>query len=113
MENNKLILSLFSGIDLLGKGFQDNDFCVVSAGDVILYKDIQDFKNVPKNAFYGIIGGSPCQDFSMANRSEPTGYGLKMLAEYKRIVLEASPEWFLLENVPTVPDIEVDGYHNR
>lgn len=33
-----------------------------------------------------------------------------MLNEFCRCVTEAKPKWFLLENVPTVPNIAVDGY---
>ena len=67
----------------------------------------------PLNKFDGIIGGSPCQDFSKANRDRPglnNSYGLKMLNEFKRVVQEAQPTWWLLENVPTVPNITIDGY---
>lgn len=104
-----LILSLFSGIDLFGEGFQEAGFCVVQAGDIILGKDIRKFRAMP-GKFNGVIGGSPCQDFSRARRSAPTGYGLEMLEHFKRVVMEAQPEWFLLENVPNVPTITIDGY---
>lgn len=104
-----LILSLFPGIDLLGRGFEEHGFCVVQSGDIILGKDIRHFRGV-KHKFDGIVGGSPCQDFSLARRSPPTGYGLEMLSEFKRVVLECSPEWFLLENVPNVPKISIEGY---
>ena len=33
-----------------------------------------------------------------------------MLAEFWRVVSEARPEWWLLENVATVPDVQIDGY---
>lgn len=33
-----------------------------------------------------------------------------MLNEFKRVVKAAAPDWFLLENVPTVPDIQIEGY---
>jgi len=33
-----------------------------------------------------------------------------MLAEFQRVVTEAQPEWWLLENSPRVPDIVIDGY---
>jgi DNA (cytosine-5)-methyltransferase 1 len=33
-----------------------------------------------------------------------------MIGEFKRVVLETMPQWFLLENVPTVPNIEIEGY---
>lgn len=105
-----LILSLFCGIDLLGQGFQDQGYCVVQAGDIILGKDIRNFHGIP-HKFTGIIGGSPCQDFSRARRTAPTGYGLQMLKEFQRVVIECQPEWFLLENVPNVPSIQLDQYH--
>jgi site-specific DNA-cytosine methylase len=65
----QLVLSLFSGIDLFGRAFQLESFCVVSAGDLITGQDIRNF-HAPKDKFDGIIGGSPCQDFSMARRSD-------------------------------------------
>jgi DNA (cytosine-5)-methyltransferase 1 len=104
-----LILSLFPGIDLFGEGFREQGCCVVQAGDIILGQDIRKFRGV-SGKFDGIIGGSPCQDFSQARRSAPTGYGLEMLSHFKRVVMECQPDWFLLENVPNVPPISVDGY---
>jgi DNA (cytosine-5)-methyltransferase 1 len=106
----QLLLSTFTGAGLLDKGFQQNGFCVVSAGDLITGQDIRDFKTMP-NKFEGVIGGSPCQDFSIARRTPPTGNGLKMIGEFIRIVIEAKPKWFLLENVPQVPTVQIEGYH--
>ncbi len=106
---SSLVLSVFPGIDLLGMGFEHQGFCIVRGPDLIWGGDIRSF-HPPARVFGGVIGGSPCQDFSKARRSEPTGNGLAMLAEFVRVVLEASPDWFLLENVPQVPDIVVPGY---
>jgi DNA (cytosine-5)-methyltransferase 1 len=105
----QLVLSLFSGIGLLDIGFREAGFCVVSAGDLIFGQDIREFRGI-SGKFEGIIGGSPCQDFSMARRTPPTGNGLAMLAEFRRVVVECSPEWWLLENVPQVPNMEIEGY---
>lgn len=99
-----LVLSLFPGIDLLGRGFEAEGFCVVRGPDLIFGGDIREFFP-PSGVFAGIIGGSPCQDFSKARRCAPTGYGVEMLAEFARCVTEARPDWFLLENVPCVPSI--------
>ena len=104
-----LVLSIFPGIDMLGKGFEEEGFCVVRGPDIIWGGDIRSF-HVPSGKFDGVIGGPPCQDFSNARRTAPTGDGLAMLNEYKRIVLEAQPDWWLLENVERVPDITIDGY---
>lgn len=81
----------------------------MSAGDIILGQDIRDFSGM-KGKFDGVIGGSPCQDFSNARRTPPTGYGLEMIEEFKRVVSECQPKFFLLENVPNVPKIKIEGY---
>lgn len=110
-----LILSLFPGIDLLGRGFEAEGCCVVRGPDRLWGGDIRGF-HAPPSRFDGVIGGSPCQDFSVARRGiPPTGEGLELLAEFARVVAEAQPEWWLLENVPTVPDVAIEGYqvHRR
>lgn len=104
-----LVLSIFPGIDLLGRGFEREGFCVVRGPDHLWGGDIVDFHALP-GRFDGVIGGSPCQDFSKARRAAPTGYGLEMLRQFCRVVAEAAPSWFVLENVPGVPDISVPGY---
>jgi len=105
----QLLLSLFPGIDLLGRGFEAEGFCVVRGPDLIYGGDVRSF-DAPAGRFDGVIGGSPCPDFSRARRSPPTGYGLSMLAQFERIVFAASPAWWLLENVPSVPDVRIAGY---
>lgn len=105
-----MVLSLFSGIGLLDSGFVNHGFCVCAAEEQLLGGDIRHFRGIP-GRFDGVIGGSPCQDFSKARRTPPTGYGLEMLSEFVRIVTEVQPRWFLLENVPTVPTVTVPGYH--
>lgn len=109
MSASDLILSLFPGIDLLGRGFEAEGFCVVRGPDLLFGGDVRGF-HPPAGRFEGVIAGSPCQDFSRARRSPPTGEGLEMLAEFVRVVGEARPNWFLLENVPTVPTVHVAGY---
>lgn len=104
-----LVLSLFPGIGLLDRGFEDLGFCVVRGPDLIWGGDIRKF-TVPAGRFDGIIAGPPCQDFSKARRSSKTGNGIDMLAEFKRIVYEAKPTWWLAENVPGVPNININGY---
>lgn len=101
----QLVLSLFSGVGLLDKAFKEAGFCVVSAGDIIngSHFDIRDFSGV-KNKFDGIIGGSPCQDFSTLKRDRGN-YSLAMLYEFLRVVSECEPSWYLLENVKGVPNV--------
>lgn len=107
-EAVELVLSIFPGIDLLGRGFEAEGYSIVRGPDLLWGGDIRTF-DVPAGRFDGVIGGSPCQDFSAANR-KPSAYSLEMMREFERVVSAAQPSWFLLENVPRVPDVAVPGY---
>lgn len=106
---SRLVISLFPGAGLLDRGFEQAGFCVVRGPDTLLGQRIEDF-SAPASHFCGVIGGPPCQDFSRARRRPPTGHGVKMLAEFRRVITEANPLWWLMENVPGVPDMIVPGY---
>jgi DNA (cytosine-5)-methyltransferase 1 len=108
---SQLILSTFSGIGLLDKAFRGRGFVVVSAGDIIYGQDIREFRGI-KGRFDGVIGGSPCQDYSGLKRNKGT-YSDEMIEEYIRVVKECNPAWWLLENVKGVPDIKIDGYSHQ
>lgn len=101
---SQLILSIFPGIGLFDRAFEEQGFCVVRGPDLLWGGDIRQF-HPPANIFWGVIGGPPCQDFSRMRRKKPTGYGLEMLDEFTRVVTEASPEWWLMENVDRVPTV--------
>ena len=107
-SGHELILSIFPGIDLLGRAFEEAGFCVVRGPDIITGGDIVDFSPAP-NKFGGVIGGPPCQDFSKLNRS-PGEYGDDMLEQFARVVVESGCDWFLFENVVVAPDVEIAGY---
>jgi DNA (cytosine-5)-methyltransferase 1 len=104
-----LVLSLFPGAGLLDRGFEAVGFCVVRGPDTVFGQTIEGF-HAPASHFSGVIGGPPCQDFSRARRAPPTGHGVRMLREFARVVIEAAPDWWLMENVPQVPDVAVSGY---
>ncbi len=106
---NKLILSLFPGVGLLDRAFEDAGYVTVRGPDLLWGGDIRRF-HPPPGVFWGIIGGPPCQDYSGLRRCDPTGYGDEMLGQFARCVTEAAPEWFLMENVARVPDVTVPGY---
>lgn len=111
---SQLVLSVFHGIDMLGRGFEKAGYCVVRAAELDLGFDVRDLHLVP-NKFDGIIAGTPCNDFSLANRKTRsyTGYGKTMLDNFTRLVTEAEPLWWLLENVPTVPSIAIPHYSHQ
>lgn len=103
------MLSIFPGADLLGRGFEREGFCVVRGPDLLWGGDVREF-HPPPGKFSGVIGGSPCQDFSRKRRAPPTGEGIELLGHFSRVIAEAAPDWFLSENVPAVPDVSVSGY---
>lgn len=113
-----LVLSLFPGIGLLDKAFELEGFCVVRGPDVLWGGDIREFHPLP-GRFDGVIGGPPCQKFSNIRALlKSTGRDTKavnLIPEFCRCVAQASPMWFLMENVrtadsPTVPGYEVRDY---
>lgn len=104
-----LVCSIFPGIDLLGRSFELDGYCVVRGPDILWGGDVRDFFP-PRGSFTGIIGGPPCQQFSDANRARPTTPDMALLQEFVRVVEAAGPEWFLMENVRSCPDITPRGY---
>ena len=67
----------------------------IQLGDVTKVKS----KDLPKIDL--LIGGSPCQDFSRANKERKGVEGSKssLFFEYVRLLKECKPKYFLLENV--------------
>lgn len=101
---NQLVLSLFPGIGLLDMAFEEEGFCVVRGPDLLWGGDIRRF-HPPRGKFDGVIGGPPCQLFSRMRFLNPNA-GKKhgnQIPEYSRCVLEALPDWFVMENVPDAP----------
>jgi DNA (cytosine-5)-methyltransferase 1 len=104
-----LVLSLFPGIDLLGRAFEASGFSVVRGADMILDQAIEQ-SHYPPGKFDGIIGGPPCQNYSDANRHRDRAEGDRLVRHFLRIVSETLPSWFLMENVRNVPNIEIPPY---
>jgi DNA (cytosine-5)-methyltransferase 1 len=86
-----LVLSIFPG------AFEAEGFCVVRGPDVLLGGDIRKF-HAPRGRFDGVIGGPPCQSFSVAIASrasdeDETGRAAakfqNLIPEFERVVKEA------------------------
>ena len=108
-----LVLSLFPGIGLLDMAFEQEGFCVVRGPDVLWGGDVRNF-HPPAGVFDGVIGGPPCQSFSplsvlVRSNGHTPRFG-NLIPEYERVVVEAQPTWFIMENVLTAPFAEVEGY---
>jgi hypothetical protein len=99
MQNKELslglVLSLFPSIGQLDKGFEEAGFCVVRGPDLLFGGDIRAF-HPPIGVFVGVIG-------KQAGKFD-------VLGEYQRIIKEAAPAWWLVENRPHDQNIVVDGY---
>lgn len=107
-----LVLSLFPGIGMLDMAFEEEGFCVVRGPDLVFGGDVHRFHAIP-GKFDGVIGGPPCQAFSQLRHIvEANGFQTapNLIPEYERVVAEAQPDWFVMENVPAAPEPFVDGY---
>lgn len=110
--NVPLVLSLFPGIGLLDRAFEEEGFCIVRGPDLLWGGDIRSF-HPPAERFDGVIGGPPCQAFSqLAGLIKHCGRRLAadLIPEFERCVAEAAPAWFLMENVRGAPLPRVVGY---
>lgn len=57
-----------------------------------------------------LIGGSPCQDLSIAKKDRKGLEGDRsgLFWEYARVLREVKPKWFILENVASMPKADRD-----
>ncbi|MBU0847545.1 DNA cytosine methyltransferase [Patescibacteria group bacterium] len=113
MIANNLVLDVPPGIGLLGMAFEQAGYCVVNGPDLLWGRDMKGWHPV-RGVFEGVIGGPPCQFASrMRHLVEATGkkprFG-NLIPEWERIVSEAQPDWFLMENVPEAPCPQIEGY---
>jgi len=92
------------------------DVTKVSYSDGVLYTENGSYE---VGEIDYLIGGSPCQDFSMIKmqKTECGKYGLngdksKLFYEYLRLLKEINPKYFLLENVRMKEDSkkQLDNY---
>jgi DNA (cytosine-5)-methyltransferase 1 len=111
-------LSLFPGVDLFGLGFLAEwpELCLVRGPDV-LYGSLHDVRRFhpPAGVFRLVFGGPPCQAFSPLRHLNPR-CGAKhgnLIPEFERIVAEAQPECWVMEQVAQAPEPHVPGYVAR
>lgn len=107
------VLSLFPGAGLLDMAFEKSGYIVVRGPDPIWGGDIKGFV-APRGVFDGIIGGPPCQPFSqLVHMIRANGYEPKhenLIPEFERVVYDAAPDWFVMEEVRGAPLPIIFGY---
>ncbi len=124
MEEKKYkVISLFSGAGGMDLGFINSGFEIVWAndffkeavesykkniGDHIVFGDITKIKSseIPDNADL-VIGGFPCQGFSVANNKRSMKDERNFLyKEMLRIIRDKKPKFFVAENVKGILSME-------
>lgn len=114
-------LGFTGGFNVFGKHYDKNNFEIVWANDIDKYAcatykhnfkhDIvnDDIKNVDSNTIPVadiVIGGFPCQDFSIAGlRRGLSSERGKLYLEMKRVILHCKPLAFVAENVEGLANI--------
>lgn len=109
-------ISVFSGIEAASVAFQPLGMEPVAFAEVDVhasavlaahYPDIPNLGDVTKvdwKEYRGkvdlVVGGSPCQSFSIAGKREGLKGESGLMYEFIRCVREVKPRWFLWENVP-------------
>ena len=109
-------LSLFSGIEAVSVACEDMGWEALAFAEIDPFPSAvlaERFPNVPNlgdvtkvkwKKYKGkcdlVVGGSPCQSFSIAGKREGLQGESGLMFEYIRAVCEIRPRWFLWENVP-------------
>jgi DNA (cytosine-5)-methyltransferase 1 len=141
-HNRPKAIDLFCGAGGLSLGFEQAGFDIISAVEVDpVHASVHSF-NFPNckticediTLIHGlelsrghdidvIIGGPPCQGFSLIGKRDINDPRNDLISQFVRIVKEIRPKYFVMENVPgltigvakellesVIADIENDGY---
>lgn len=121
--NDFRVVSLFSGAGGMDLGFEKAGFDIVWANDFFKEAVESYKKNVSKNVVYGditkidsseipddidlVIGGFPCQGFSVANTKRSMKDERNFLyKEMLRVIKDKNPKFFVAENVKGLLSME-------
>lgn len=118
------VTSLFSGAGGLDLGFEWEGFNILWASDLnkdatdsysrnfgrpAVQCDISDLSSADIPDSDVIIGGPPCQSFSLVGQRKHDDPRGKLVFEFLRIVREKQPRAFVMENVPGMAASTING----
>lgn len=121
MSTDPSVIDLFSGAGGLSLGFQQAGFEIAAGVDVEerfvgtfsrnhdgekgIQADLTDvtgsdlLEEVDRDRVEGVVGGPPCQGFSLAGRRQADDERNNLVFHFIRLVDEIDPDFFLMENV--------------
>ncbi len=136
------IIDLFAGCGGMSTGFEWSNFKTKYAVEIDLWASetysfnhpntkvfteditkIHDFNTLPNGEVDGIIGGPPCQGFSLSGNRDQKDPRNSLFMDFVRFIQHYKPKFFVMENVPgllsmknakgdSVIDIIVDEFSN-
>ena len=115
------IVDLFAGAGGMSLGFRNAGYDILSAVELVEVAAETHHKNFPDSHIYCgdisdysplqfvrrkqvqvVVGGPPCQGFSVAGKRDPNDPRNKLFREFVRVVKELKPDYFVMENVPGI-----------
>jgi DNA (cytosine-5)-methyltransferase 1 len=118
------ILDLFAGAGGMSLGFEMAGFNAVAAiekdvwaaetysynrpnskvfvEDITMISNPLEFLGLQLGDIDGIVGGPPCQGFSLSGNRDPKDPRNSLFMDYMRFVQDLKPKFFVMENVPGI-----------
>lgn len=72
-------------------------------------RNVKSLKPLVKKDVDGVIGGPPCQGFSLSGSRDPKDPRNSLFMDFVRIVKELKPKFFVMENVPGILSMRTKG----